>query len=86
MKNFSPDILSETFSFPHFSGLFCVPRSAFFRGQPCLCQQKHVGMVSETYSEVLMLDSLEYAYHYFVNNAMMPYGIVDKDNNMHTPG
>ncbi len=25
---------------PHFSDLFCVPRSAFFRGQPCLCQQE----------------------------------------------
>ncbi len=30
----------------HFSYLFCVPRSTFFRGQPCFCQQTHVGMVS----------------------------------------
>ncbi len=30
-----------------FSGLFCVPRSAFFRGQLCFCQQTHVDSGSE---------------------------------------
>ncbi len=38
-----------TFAATHFCGLFCVPRSAFFRGQSCFRQQTHVGMVSQTY-------------------------------------
>ncbi len=32
----------------HFSYLSCVPRSAFFWIQPCLCKQTHVGSGSET--------------------------------------
>ncbi len=33
----------------HVSDQILQPRSAFFRGQPCLCKQTHVDMVSETY-------------------------------------